>query len=123
MKLYGIPNCTTVKKARAWLDERAIPYTFVDFKKTPPSIAQLETWARDVGWETLLNRRGTTWRGLPPAAQAKVVDERTALAAMAEQPTLIKRPIVETGDAVLAGFSEDAYAARAEFRAAGKRHA
>jgi Spx/MgsR family transcriptional regulator len=112
MKLHGIVNCDTVKKARAWLDARAVPYEWVDFRKSPPSAGDLRRWCRVVGWETLLNRRGTTWRALDDAAKAAVVDERSAIALMAAQPTLIKRPVVEAHGDVVVGFSEAGYAAR-----------
>lgn len=112
MKLHGIVNCDTVKKARAWLDARGIAYQWVDFRKAPPAIADLARWCRAVGWETLLNRRGTTWRALDDAAKAAVVDERTAVALMQANPTLIKRPVVEVDGDVVVGFSEAGYAAR-----------
>ena len=105
MKLHGIVNCDTVKKARAWLE-------WVDFRKAPPSAGDLRRWCRGVGWETLLNRRGTTWRALDDAAKAAVVDERTAVALMQANPTLIKRPVVEADGDVIVGFSADGYAAR-----------
>ena len=112
MKLHGIVNCDTVKKARAWLDARAVPYEWVDFRKAPPSFEDLARWCRVVGWETLLNRRGTTWRALDDAAKAAAVDERSAIALMATKPTLIKRPVVEVDGDVVVGFSADDYAAR-----------
>ena len=89
MKLHGIVNCDTVKKARAWLDARPVPYEWVDFRKSPPAIGDLARWCRAVGWETLLNRRGTTWRALDDAAKAAVVDERSAIVLMAAKPMLI----------------------------------
>ena len=109
MKVYGIANCTTVKKARAWLDEHGVDYTFVDFKKAPPNEAQLRRWTRSLGWEQVLNRRGTTWRTLSSQAQARIADEGSAIAAMLAQPSLIKRPVVETGNRILIGFDADAY--------------
>lgn len=112
MKVHGIVNCDTVKKARAWLDAHAVPYDWVDCKKSPPSTQDLARWCGAVGWETLLNRRGTTWRALDDAAKAAVVDERTAIALMVAKWTLIKRPVVEAGGDVLVGFSEDGYASR-----------
>ena len=112
MKLHGIVNCDTVKKARAWLDARGIAYEWVDFRKSPPSSGDLARWSRAVGWETLLNRRGTTWRTLDDAAKAAVVDERTAVALMQAKPTLIKRPVVEAGSDVVVGFAEAGYGAR-----------
>ena len=102
--LYGITNCDTVKKARAWLAERGVPYAFHDFKKSGVSAPQLQRWAQAVGWETLLNRRGTTWRGLSAEAQAAATDAASACALMQAQPSLIKRPVVEWGNAVTVGF-------------------
>jgi len=112
MQVHGIVNCDTVKKARAWLDARAVPYEWIDFRKSPPSYEDLARWCRAVGWETLLNRRGTTWRALDDAAKAAVVDERSAIALMAAQPTLVKRPVVEAQGDVVVGFSEADYEAR-----------
>jgi arsenate reductase len=110
MKVYGIVNCNTVKTARAWLDKRRPGYEFVDFKKTPPSRELLEKWCAAFGWESVLNRRGTTWRLLPPAAQAKVKDQKSAIALMLDKPSIIKRPIVEEGKLHLIGFDEAEYA-------------
>src|SRR4051794_31337605 len=94
MKVYGIPNCTTVRKARAWLDQHSVPHAFVDFKKTPPSRASVARWVDTLGWERVLNRKGTTWRGLDPAVQRSVHDAPTAIAVLVEHPSIIKRPIV-----------------------------
>ena len=110
MKVYGIVTCNTVKAARAWLDKRRLAYEFVDFKKTLPPRELLEKWCAAFGWEAVLNRRGTTWRLLPPAAQAKVKDEKSAIALMLEKPSIIKRPIVEDGRPRLIGFDEAEYA-------------
>ena len=109
MKVYGIVNCNTVKAARAWLDKRKLGYEFVDFKKTPPTEELLARWCGTFGWENVLNRRGTTWRLLPPAAQARVKDEKSAIALMREKPTVIKRPVVESGETLLSGFDEAEY--------------
>lgn len=98
MQLHGIPNCDSVKKARAWLAERGQAHDFVDFKKQAPSVAQLKTWAAQAGWERLLNRAGTTWRGLADAQKALAVDEAGALALMATHPSLIKRPVAVFDD-------------------------
>lgn len=98
MQLYGIPHCDTVKKARAWLTEQGLAHTFVDFKKQPPNVAQLHGWARQVPWTSLLNRAGTTWRQLDAAQHALAVDEAGAVALMATQPSLIKRPVAEWPD-------------------------
>lgn len=106
--LYGIPNCDTVKKARAWLNERKIPHAFHDFKKQGVPVDRLALWTETVSWEKLLNRQGTTWRKLPAELQATVHDAASALAVMAEHPSTIKRPVVEwTGvpqDHVTVGF-------------------
>jgi Spx/MgsR family transcriptional regulator len=110
MKVYGIVNCNTVKSARAWLDKRKLAYDFVDFKKTPPTRDLLERWCSAFGWETVLNRRGTTWRMLPPAAQATIKDEKSAIALMIDKPMMIRRPIVDDGKPRLIGFDEAQYA-------------
>lgn len=108
--LYGIPNCDQVKKARGWLRERGLPYRFHDFKKSGIDAATLTRWERALGWETLLNRKGTTWRGLPEERRAAVVDAPSACAAMSEAPSLIKRPVLELDGRCQAGFSEPLYA-------------
>jgi Spx/MgsR family transcriptional regulator len=112
MKVYGIVNCNTVKAARQWLGARKLAYEFVDFKNTPPTREWLERWCKTFGWETVLNRRGTTWRMLPPATQAKVKDEKSAIALMLDKPSVIKRPIVEDGKTTLIGFEEENYRAK-----------
>ncbi|WP_100641097.1 ArsC family reductase [Marinobacter salexigens] len=109
MKLYGIRNCDTVKKARKWLDEQGISYEFHDFKKEGLSEAKLTEWEQAVGWETLLNRRGTTWRKL----SEEVRDTISALSAhdiMLENTSIIKRPVVEHNDTVYVGFNADDWA-------------
>ncbi len=108
-KVYGIPNCTTVKKARAWLDARGITYEFVDFRKSPPTSTDLARWCDAFGWETVLNRRGTTWRMLDAGTQAAVRDRGSAIDLMRERPSAIKRPVVEAGAALLIGFDEVAW--------------
>lgn len=110
MKLYGIPNCTTVKKARAWLEERDIPYEFHDFKKLGVPAELMMKLMGSMGWEALVNRSGPTWRKLPDATRAKVKDAKTALAVMQEHSSIIKRPIAERNDQYQLGFSEDNYA-------------
>jgi arsenate reductase len=112
MKLHGIANCDTVRNARAWLDAHGVAYDWIDFRKAPPSADDLARWCKAVGWETLLNRRGTTWRGLDEATKAAVTDAQSALAVMLAHPTLIKRPVLETGHEVVVGYSADDYAAR-----------
>jgi Spx/MgsR family transcriptional regulator len=98
MKLYGIPNCDTVKKARAWLVEHDVAYAFHDFKKAGVPEDRLEAWLQAAGWETLLNRKGTMWRKLSDAQRAAVVDAASARELMLEVPSVIKRPVVEWPD-------------------------
>ena len=109
MKVYGIVNCNTVKAACAWLDANRKRYEFVDFKKTPPTRELLAGWCAAFGWENVLNRRGTTWRTLSPAEQAKVTSESSAIDLMMEKPSVIKRPIVEAEKTRLIGFDEGEY--------------
>ncbi len=109
--LYGIPNCDTVKKARAWLDAQGIAYVFHDFKKSgvPP---QLDDWVTQLGWQAVLNRKGTTWRKLDAAQQSAVQGAASATALMRAQPSVIKRPVVEwDGRPVTVGFTPEAWAA------------
>jgi arsenate reductase len=95
--LYGITNCDTVKRARAWLDAHGVAYRFHDFMKDGVPEAELERWLRAPGWEALVNRRGTTWRGLDEATRAAVVDAASARAVLLANPSLIKRPVVNWG--------------------------
>ena len=112
--LYGIPNCDTVKRARDWLATHDVAYAFHDFKKQGVPADPLARWVASAGWETVLNRRGTAWRGLDPARQASVVDAATAQAVMREAPSTIKRPVVEWDDGrVTVGFDEAAWGAQA----------
>ena len=101
--LYGIPNCDTVKKARAWLDARRIGYAFHDYKKEGADPARLTTWSEAAGWEALLNRRGTTFRALGEADKADI-NRTKALRLMQANPSLIKRPVVEHDGGLLVGF-------------------
>ncbi len=114
--LYGIRNCDTVKKARQWLDTHELAYTFHDFKTQGVPPARLDHWLRQAGWEMLLNRKGTTWRRLDPALQAGAVDAPSARRLMLEHASVIKRPVVEWGDAqsavVTVGFKADNWQAR-----------
>ncbi len=100
---YGIPNCDTVKKARTWLDAKGIGYAFHDYKKEGADPAKLAAWSDAVGWEALLNRRGTTFRGLPEADKADI-DRAKAIRLMQVSPSLIKRPVVEHPGGLLVGF-------------------
>jgi arsenate reductase len=102
--LYGIPNCDSVKKARAWLKSQALAHDFHDFKKQGLSAEKLASWEQAVGWETLLNRRGTTWRQLDPQLQAATCDAASAQAVMLAHTSVIKRPVVEWNGQVLVGF-------------------
>jgi arsenate reductase len=108
--IYGIKNCDTMKKARAWLGEHGIAYQFHDYKEAGIDRERLESWMRRVGWEILLNRAGTTFRKLPDAAKVNL-DERKALALMLAQPSMIKRPVLEHGKTLTVGFSPEKYSA------------
>jgi Spx/MgsR family transcriptional regulator len=111
--LYGIPNCDTVKRARAWLNEHGVAHAFHDFKKAGVPPGRLDAWLGAVGWERVLNRQGTTWRKLDEAAKAAVVDAASARALMLVQPSAIKRPVVEWSDgAVTVGFDAGDWQAR-----------
>ncbi|MBU1689573.1 MAG: arsenate reductase, partial [Gammaproteobacteria bacterium] len=94
MKLYGIPNCNTVKKARTWLTENHIDTSFHDFKKQGVSEELLKTWLKQISWEKLVNRQGTTWRQLPDEAKAAVCDDASAIRLMLEKSSVIKRPVL-----------------------------
>ncbi|HSV37062.1 MAG TPA: ArsC family reductase [Ramlibacter sp.] len=108
--LYGIPNCDTVKKARAWLGEHGVGYTFHDFKKQGVPADRLDGWIRELGWEKLVNRQGTTWRKLDADVQAGVTDAATAKALMLAQASVIKRPVVEwRGSRTTVGFDAAAW--------------
>ncbi len=106
--IYGIKNCDTMKKARAWLDRRGVAYAFHDYKTAGIGRGALEGWARAVGWETLLNRAGTTFRALPDKDKAALTETK-AIALMLAQPSMIKRPVIETGRKLLVGFKPEIY--------------
>ena len=107
--IYGIPNCDTMKKARTWLSDHGVDYDFHDYKKEGVSQKHLKRWAAEVGWEKLLNRAGTTFRKLPPETKENI-NQAKAFALMAEQPSMIKRPVLEANGVVLVGFSAESYA-------------
>ena len=109
MKVYGIPNCNTVKKGLDWLKENQVEYEFHDFKKKGITKEKLQQWTKVSGWEKLLNKKGTTWRSLPPEEQQKITDEMSAIELMIEKPSIIKRPVVEKGRKLLVGFDEILY--------------
>jgi arsenate reductase (glutaredoxin) len=105
---FGIPNCDTVKKARKYLDGRGIDYQFHDYKKSGVEIATLERWVKQVGWEKLLNKAGTTFKKLSDADKADI-DQAKAIELMHANPSMIKRPVVESGENLLVGFKPEIY--------------
>lgn len=109
IKLYGIPNCDTVKKARSWLAENGIEFEFVDFKKNAPTAELIDGWLEQVALEILLNKRGTTWCKLDKDAQESAATKEGAIALMVENPSIIKRPVLVKEGQVQVGFSVDAY--------------
>jgi Spx/MgsR family transcriptional regulator len=106
--LYGIPNCDTTKKARRWLEERGLAYRFHDYKQQGLDEATLRAWVEGLGWEVLLNRRGTTWRRVPDEVKAGI-DRESAIRLMLSTPSIIKRPVLDTGNARCVGFQEADY--------------
>jgi arsenate reductase len=106
MILYGIPNCNTVKKARTWLEENNIPYTFHDYKKAGITEAKLREWLTQTDWQTLVNKQGTTWRQLDKSVQEKTTTEKAAIQLMLEKNSVMKRPIAETAKGIVVGFDE-----------------
>ncbi|GAA0635114.1 arsenate reductase [Brevundimonas lenta] len=108
--LYGIPNCDTVKKARVWLDAHGEAYAFHDYKKLGVDRATLQDWVSAHGWETVLNRAGTTFRALPPEAKADL-DAGKAIELMLAQPSMIKRPVLDVNGRTTVGFKPEIYAA------------
>jgi Spx/MgsR family transcriptional regulator len=107
--LYGIRNCDTMKKARAWLDAHDITYRFHDYAREGVDPQRLQDWVDELGWEALINRRGTTWRNLP-AETREALDRDTAIQIMLEHPAIIRRPLLDTGQVRHLGFSEADYA-------------
>lgn len=110
--VYGLSNCDACRKARKWLNAEAVEYQFHDIRKADLAHAVITDWADKAGWETLLNRRGTTWRGLPDSSKENV-DRHRAINLMREHPALIKRPVFVVGGDVLIGFSADVHEALA----------
>ena len=106
--VYGIKNCDTMKRARAWLNAHDVAYAFHDYKTSGIDKATLEAWAKDVGWETLLNRAGTTFRKLPDADKAGLT-EKKAIALMLASPSMIKRPVLDACGELLVGFRPELY--------------
>lgn len=108
--MYGIKNCDTIKKARKFLENNNIEYEFHDFREDGLNPVQLRSWLAELGWEKLINKRSTTWRNLPDETKENM-NETLALAVAEDQPTIIKRPVLELADKVMVGFSEKTYAA------------
>ncbi len=106
--IYGIKNCDTMKKARAWLDRHGVAYAFHDYKAAGIARSRLEAWSRDVGWETLLNRAGTTFRALPDDDKRDLT-EKKAIALMLALPSMIKRPVLDVDGKLLVGFKPEQY--------------
>ncbi len=106
--MYGIKNCDTIKKARKWLEDAGVDYQFHDYKKDGLSAELLDGWIRELGYEALLNKRGTTWRKLADDIK-DTIDERSARALMLDNPSIIKRPLLDTGSAKVLGFSVTEY--------------
>jgi arsenate reductase (glutaredoxin) len=110
MIVYGIKNCNTVKSALDWLKKKNVEFEFHDYKSKGITDAKLKAWSKQVGWESLVNKRGTTWRQLDEAVQKKVTSETAAIALMKEKTSVIKRPLIEDGEKVVAlGFEEAKY--------------
>jgi arsenate reductase len=107
--IYGIKNCDTMKKARTWLDSHDVAYSFHDYKAEGIDKARLQRWAKEVGWEVLLNRAGTTFRKLDESAKQGLTESK-AIKLMLEQPSMIKRPVLDLGGKLLVGFKPDIYA-------------
>lgn len=109
MKVYGIKNCDTVKKALNWLDNNNLPYEFHDFKKLGISKDKLEEWSKQVEWETLINKKGTTWKKVDLETQKTITSAEAAFGLIQDKTSIIKRPIIEIHDKILVGFDSTAY--------------
>jgi arsenate reductase len=110
LTVYGIKNCNTVKTALAWLDGKGIDYQFHDYKTSGVADAKLREWCKQVGWESLVNKRGMTWRQLPAEIQESVKNQSSAIALMKTKTSVIKRPLIESGGKIISlGFDEDSY--------------
>ncbi|MCW9014551.1 MAG: ArsC family reductase [Gammaproteobacteria bacterium] len=108
IKLYGIPNCDTIKKARKWLTDNNIKYEFYDYKKQGVPEKALKKWIKQLGWEILLNKRGTTWRKLDDTTKNSI-DQTSAIQLMLDYPSIIKRPVLDLGNKYEAGFTAEKY--------------
>jgi arsenate reductase (glutaredoxin) len=107
--IYGIPNCDITKKALKWLKDHKIDFSFHDYKKEGITNRKLEEWCTQVGWETLLNKKSTTWRSLTEAEQAGATTRQAAIKIMIDNNSIIKRPVIQSGDKLLVGFDEENY--------------
>lgn len=107
--VYGIPNCDVTKKAMAWLNKNKVAFEFHDYKKSGISISKLNEWSSALSWETILNKRGTTWKSISPEIQQTITNQKMAVQLMQEHTSLIKRPVIETGNDILTGFNEAVY--------------
>lgn len=106
IKIYGIPNCDTIKKTIKWFEQQGIDYAFHDYKKEGIKKGKLQEWCRKAGWETVMNKRSTTWRETDPAVQAGITNANAAIGLMMEAHSLIKRPLIETEKGIIVGFDE-----------------
>lgn len=109
IRMYGIPNCDVVKKATSWLQQYNIPFEFHDYKKEGASPSKLKEWAAEKGWESIFNKRSTTWKDLTAAGNPAVNNSGEAISVMTANTSIIKRPILEAGDTILVGFNEKEY--------------
>jgi arsenate reductase len=107
--VYGIPNCDTVKKTQDWLKEHSVEYTFHNYKLEGISKEKLVQWCKEAGWETVLNRKSSTWKKLSPEVQQKVTNQTEAIKVMMENNSSIKRPVIDTGKKILVGYDEEAF--------------
>lgn len=107
--VYGIKNCSTVKKALVWLENKKIDYTFHDYKKEPVTLEKLNDWQTKVSWEIIINKRGTTWRKLAPETQKEVIDAASANKLLLMNNSIIKRPVISYNNKIIVGFDEKSY--------------
>lgn len=109
LNVYGIKNCNTVKKALDWLNENKMEYTFHDYKKEPAQDSKIKEWQKLVSWESLVNKKGTTWKKLSSEEQAEVIDDNSSRKVLLNNNSMIKRPLIELGDEIILGFDESIY--------------
>ena len=109
IKIYGIPNCNSVKKALDWCDKHKVKYTFHNYKKEPADAYQIKNWSKLVGWETLFNKKGTTWRSLAEKYKDITLTEKIAIELMLENNSIIKRPVIEYGKKIIVGYDEEQF--------------